>query len=108
MPFRETAPSGAPIWFDLSSSDPERMRDFYAGVFGWTYEVSGDEFGNYVMFRHNGRDVAGLGAKQQPDQPDAWMIYLQTDDADATAVKVREAGGTVVMDRWTSPTWAGS
>ncbi|MCE0537008.1 VOC family protein [Kineosporia rhizophila] len=98
MPFRETAPSGAPIWFDLSSSDPERMRDFYAGVFGWTYEVSGDEFGNYVMFRHNGRDVAGLGAKQQPDQPDAWMIYLQTDDADATAVKVREAGGTVVMD----------
>lgn len=98
MPFRETAPAGAPIWFDLSSSDPVRMRDFYAGVFGWTYEVSGDEYGNYVMFKHNGRDVAGLGAKQQPEMPDAWAVYFQTDDAAATVKKAKDAGGTVIVD----------
>ncbi|GAB3269272.1 VOC family protein [Kineosporia babensis] len=98
MPFRDTAPAGAPIWFDLSSSDPERMRDFYAGVFGWTYDVSGAEFGNYVMFKHNGRDVAGLGGKQQPEMPDVWNIYFQTDDVETTEGRVREAGGAVVVD----------
>ncbi len=97
MPFRETAPSGAPNWFDLASSDPERMRDFYAAVFGWTYETSGDEFGNYVMFKHQGHDVAGLGGKQQPEMPDAWTIYFQSDDADVTAQKIGAAGGQVVV-----------
>ncbi len=98
MPFRETAPAGAPIWFDLSSSDPERMRDFYTGVFGWTSTVSGPEYGDYVMFQHQGKDVAGLGRKQQEGTPDAWTIYLQSDDVAGTTGKIKDAGGTVVMD----------
>ena len=98
MPCRETAPAGAPTWFDLASSDPERVRDFYTGVFGWTYEVTDEEFDNYVMFQHNGHDVAGLGAKQDPAAPDAWTIYLRTDDVAATVEKARAAGGSVVVD----------
>ncbi len=97
MPIREIAPSGAPIWFDLSSSDPDRMSEFYASVFGWTYEVTGKEFEHYVMFRHQGQDVAGLMRKPDEAMPDAWNIYLQSDDAEATVNKVRAAGGTVIM-----------
>ncbi|GAA3609812.1 VOC family protein [Kineosporia mesophila] len=98
MPIRETAPSGAPIWFDLTTSDTARMSDFYAEVFGWTYEVTGEEFGRYVMFQHQGRDVAGLMGKPSPEIPDAWNIYLQSDDAAATAQKIAKAGGTVVIE----------
>jgi len=97
MPFRTATTPGAPIWVDLQSSDPARMRDFYAEVFGWTYQVFGPEFGNYVMFRHRDRDVAGMGGKQQPDLPDAWTIYLRSDDVDRTAQRVTEAGGRVIM-----------
>lgn len=96
MPFRTSTTPGAPIWIDLLSSDPARMRDFYAEVFGWTYEVSGPEFGNYVMFRHRGRDVAGMAGKQQPEMPDAWTVYLHSEDADRSMARVAEAGGTVM------------
>ncbi|MBT0773835.1 VOC family protein [Kineosporia sp. J2-2] len=97
MPFRENAPSGAPVWFDLSSSDPERMRDFYAAVFGWTYEVTGEEFDNYVMFRHRGHDVAGMMGKPAPEMPDAWNIYLSSDDVNETVRRAEKAGGSVIL-----------
>ncbi len=41
MPVRETAPSGAPIWIDLATSDVARAQEFYGAVFGWTFESAG-------------------------------------------------------------------
>jgi uncharacterized protein len=48
--------------------------------------------------RLRGRNVAGIGPLTSPMQPVAWSIYLTTADADETARKVREAGGTVVTE----------
>ncbi len=36
-----SAPVGAPIWFDLMSSDPARAAEFYGGLFGWEVEAPG-------------------------------------------------------------------
>ena len=34
---------GAPVaWFDISSSDPKPLVDFYTRLFGWTAGDSGD------------------------------------------------------------------
>jgi uncharacterized protein len=95
----EYAP-GTPSWVDLASPDPDASARFYGGLFGWSATDPGpvEESGGYRMLQRDGRDVAGLGPTQAPGQPAMWTTYVSTDDADAVAAKVREAGGRVVMD----------
>jgi uncharacterized protein len=90
------APS-QPIWVDLSSSDAAASREFYANLFGWAVEVNDDpQYGGYAVARLRGEAVAGIGPAQDPGMPTVWSVYIGTQDADATATRVTEAGGTVV------------
>jgi predicted enzyme related to lactoylglutathione lyase len=95
----EHAP-GTPSWVDLASPDPDASARFYGGLFGWDAPEAGpvEETGGYRMLRREGKNVAGLGPTQAPDQPAMWTTYVSTDDAEAVAAKVREAGGQVVME----------
>jgi hypothetical protein len=93
----KTAIVNKPAWVDLSTSDPSGARDFYAKVFGWKVEVSPDpQYGGYAMATIGGKDVAGIGPKQSPEGPSAWMVYIGTKDADELGKKVQAAGGNVI------------
>ena len=84
-------------WVDLSTKDAAKAREFYQKLFGWDIEVNQDpQYGGYALARIGGKDVAGIGPTQSPDQPSAWSVYIGTDDADELAKKVQSAGGTVV------------
>jgi predicted enzyme related to lactoylglutathione lyase len=84
-------------WVELSSSDAAASRDFYGKLFGWQVEVSPDpQYGGYAIAKTGGQDVAGIGPTQSPQQPTAWTMYIGTEDVDALANKVQQAGGTVV------------
>lgn len=97
MPEGAAAAANRPVWVDLSSSDPEASRAFYARLFGWQIEVSPDpQYGGYAIARVGDADVAGIGPSQSPEAPTAWMLYIGTPDADALAGKVQAAGGTVI------------
>jgi predicted enzyme related to lactoylglutathione lyase len=50
------------------------------------------------MFFSGGRRVAGVGPIMQEGQPPIWSTYFATDDVDALAVRVRDAGGTALME----------
>jgi predicted enzyme related to lactoylglutathione lyase len=94
MPARETAPLGAPRWIELSSSDPEQARDFYAALFGWTYEVGDAQTGDYVTCFLNGAPVASITRNDADSGPtDAWTTYFSSTDAQATADLADESGG---------------
>lgn len=94
-----SAPVGAPIWFDLSSSSPERAAKFYGALFGWEVEEPDAEFAGYQNFTLHGRRVAGL----HPHMPEAggpsdvWSLYLHTPDAASAEDAIRAAGGQVVI-----------
>lgn len=86
-----------PVWADLATSDLEAAKTFYGKLFGWQAQVAPDpEAGGYAMAKLNGRDVAGLGPQMSKEQPPMWSVYFGSDDADATARKVTEAGGKVI------------
>jgi predicted enzyme related to lactoylglutathione lyase len=88
---------GAPIWVDVASPDLDGSKQFYGTLFGWDAFVTPDpEAGGYTMFLLNGKEVAGLGPIFNPGQPSAWSVYFATEDADATAKAVQDAGGQVV------------
>lgn len=93
----KTLVAGAPAWVDLSTDDPAAAREFYARLFGWKVEVEPDPAaGGYAMARIGDKIVAGIGGKQDPQGPSAWMVYIGTHDADGIARKVEAAGGKVV------------
>lgn len=93
-----TYPPGTPTWVDLSTTDVDAGRRFYEQLFGWTTdEPAGPEFGGYAMFRQGDKIVAGSGPVMG-GAPPAWTTYIRTADAAATAAKVREAGGQVVVE----------
>jgi len=87
----------APVWIDLSSTDPTGARDYYSKLFGWKAEPEKDpKAGGYAIARLEGKDIAGIGGTQDPNAPSAWMVYIGTRDATATAKKIEAAGGKVI------------
>ncbi len=100
MTARDTPwPDGTPCWADLGAPDIAKAREFYSDVFSWTVQPGGPETGGYSVAELNGRGVAGIGPKMSPPEaPIMWMTYLATSDADATAAKIKGAGGQLVME----------
>jgi hypothetical protein len=86
------------MWIDIGT-DVEAAKAFYGGLFGWTGQDAGpiEETGGYGFFLKDGKMVAGYGPQQNPGPP-FWATYICVADAEATAAKVKEAGGQIVMD----------
>ena len=100
MSERTSYEPGVPSWADLTSPDVEASKRFYSGLFGWDAQDAGpaEETGGYAMFTLRGRNVAGVcPAVQDENQPPMWSIYVATDDADAAAARVTQAGGNVLF-----------
>jgi predicted enzyme related to lactoylglutathione lyase len=100
MPERDEYIPGVPCWVDTQQPDPEAAVAFYTGLFGWEFEnvMPTDAEGVYYMARIRGGDAAAVGSTPPGAPPMAmWNTYIAVADADASAAKVTEAGGTVFM-----------
>jgi predicted enzyme related to lactoylglutathione lyase len=101
MPERDGYIAGVPCWIDTSQPEPEAAVDFYSGLFGWEFEdvMPPESEGKYFMARIRGGDVAAVGSIPEGAPPMAmWNTYVWVESADETASKVREAGGTTLME----------
>ena len=100
MPEMTEYPSGSPSWADLLAHDARKAKDFYTGLFGWTYDdhpVDGTMV--YTMYSHQGQGVCA-SAERGPGQenlPPHWSVYVTVDDLDAALARATAAGGTVVF-----------
>lgn len=90
---------GAPCWVELFTPDTEGAKSFYGALFGWTAEDSGPEYGGYIMFKHQDQPVAGCMRNDGTSgAPAAWSVYLESNDATATAEMVKANGGQVYVE----------
>lgn len=92
---------GAPfVWFDLTAADGEKVREFYADLFGWTI---GPRAGDYHGWITDGEQPwAGiLPAGAIP--AGRWVPYVMVDDLDAAAKQAVALGGTVLRDKTVGP-----
>jgi predicted enzyme related to lactoylglutathione lyase len=112
----------------LGTRDVEGAKAFYGAVFGWqTMTVGGGAqmwtlpgYGDHLEESTPGlrEMVAGMGGPagfedvvasinpipdDQPDVAPHWSVTFATDDADATAAKAAELGGTVVVPPFEAP-----
>ncbi|GAA2625733.1 VOC family protein [Streptomyces axinellae] len=89
---------GAPAWASLMAHGLDAGKEFYQELFGWEFHDGPQQLGPYVRAVAHGHEVAGLGRKADGRQlPVAWLPYMATADADETAARVREYGGTVAV-----------
>lgn len=103
MPERTSYAFGTPSWVDLSTSDIDAGRSFYADLFGWGTDVQDmGEQGTYTVFQKGDKTVAG-GMAQMPQEaemgvPPHWNTYINVENVDATIAKATDVGGTVVVE----------
>ena len=93
----ENQPDGTPTWIDLGIPDVDRAMEFYGAVFGWDFEVVMPEMGRYTICRLDGRSVAALAESGSESTSYWWQVYFATSDCDATAKRITEAGGELVI-----------
>jgi len=92
---------GTFCWVELGTSDAAGAKEFYTKLFSWDYvdnPVGPDMV--YTMLKRDGRNAAAL-YKLMPDMvsqgvPPNWMSYVLVENADQSAAKVTELGGTVL------------
>jgi uncharacterized protein len=100
MSERTSYAPGTPCWADLGTPDIDAAAAFYGDLFGWSVPEgeSSEQTGGYRQAMLRDKPVAGAMPLMQEGQPPAWSTYVSVADADATAAKVREAGGTVMAE----------
>ncbi|MFF2627928.1 VOC family protein [Kitasatospora griseola] len=93
-------PEGTPVWADAMFTDLEGAKSFYGSVLGWTFGESSTEYGNYTQAYRDGRAVAAIVPPMPGQGPgqSAWVLYLASVDVEATAERIRAAGGTLLLE----------
>jgi hypothetical protein len=91
-----TYPQGVPCWIDTEQPDVEAAVEFYAGLFGWTFEdvMPPGAPGRYLIAKLDGQDVGGLASVQEG--PAVWSTYIAVEDADAAVQRLLDAGAKVL------------
>ena len=84
-------------WNELSTPDQASANAFYADLFGWRYpdKMPMGEMGDYVFVEVAGETIGATMTAPKDGPPPAWQFYFRTPDIEATAGKVKDAGGTV-------------
>lgn len=85
-------------WNELLTRDLDPALDFYASVFGWTYDPQEMPGMVYNVVKLGDAEIGGAMPMpaEVPDMvPNHWAVYFAVEDAAATIAKVAAEGGTI-------------
>jgi len=84
--------AGKIVHFEVPAANADRASGFYSGLFGYEIGASAMEGFDYRMFQ----PAEDQGGAIMPSETagSGLIVYLDTDDIDASVAKVRELGGT--------------
>jgi uncharacterized protein len=81
-----TTTAGKIVWFEMPAADSESACAFYGGLFWWVFEPFGGP--DYQMSYQAG------GAVYTDPATNGITVYIEVDDLDTAAARVRELGGS--------------
>jgi uncharacterized protein len=93
---------GTVIWNELITDNPAAVT-FYEQVLGVTTAVADMGADKYTMFQVGGTEVGGTTPPMMEGVPNHWHVYFSVADADATAAKIQELGGSVMVAPFDTP-----
>ncbi|GAA1391966.1 VOC family protein [Luteococcus peritonei] len=90
---------GTPTWADITSADPEAAASFLEQVLGWQVDDGNEELGGYRVAMSQqmaaGAIAPAMPAEGQQHEGDETIVYLATDDVEASCARIDELGGQV-------------
>jgi predicted enzyme related to lactoylglutathione lyase len=89
------------VHIELSAKDREALGNFYTSLFGWKVEQIPDM--NYALFEAEGGPGGGLNPVSEQYPEGTVMVYIQTDDIDASLARVEELGGQLTAPKQDVP-----
>jgi predicted enzyme related to lactoylglutathione lyase len=102
MSFSEEPLTGKVVWNDLITEDLAAAREFYGGLFGWTFEDAQErDGGEYIVARDGDIYVAGIlsvAPRQDGEKLTRWLPYVSVDDVETAISRSKAGGATVAAD----------
>jgi predicted enzyme related to lactoylglutathione lyase len=96
QPRAELDKPGRVGWHELLTTDWQKAFVFYSELFGWQRADAGiGPTDTYQLFSAGGQTIGGMSTKQRTDPVPYWIYYINVDDIDAAAERVKTGGGQV-------------
>lgn len=87
-------------WFDLTVTNADEVRDFYAEVVGWKWSpLDMNGYSDYCMnLPGSGDTVAGICHKRNVNAslPSQWLMYINVANLDQSMSRVEALGGKIL------------
>jgi len=84
--------AGKVVHIEVPAADVDRASAFYSGVF--SYEIGGSAMPDFDYRMFQQAEDQGGAVMASDKAGSGLVVYLDTDDIDASVAKVRELGGT--------------
>lgn len=86
---------------EFSSKDLETSEKFYGDLFGWKIQHMPEM--NYGMFETGDGVGGGLSPVSESNPPGTVVVYINTDDIEATLARVEALGGKTMATKTEIP-----
>jgi predicted enzyme related to lactoylglutathione lyase len=83
---------------ELATDNVATSKKFYKSLFKWKVESMGKAMGGYAMIDVGKGVGGGMMTKPMPEQPTAWLPYVEVDDVKKTIAKARKLGADVKVE----------
>jgi len=85
---------GRIVWFDITTPNLYRSKEFYGKLFDWTFKpVSGS--GGTVEINAASTRIGTMRVAEGKLSPYNGVVYVQVNDVEASCKKARELGATI-------------
>ena len=90
---------GALTWNELVTTDPDAALPFYEKLLGVQAVAMpmGPDY-VYTMFQVGDQQVGGSTPPQMEGVPNLWAVWFSVDSADASAARITELGGSLLVE----------
>ena len=86
------------VHVELNTTDVDKAKAFYGGLFKWTLEDVPMGDSAYTMIKVGTGTAGGMMKHPVPGAPSAWLAYVLVDDIAASTAKARSLGATIMKD----------
>jgi predicted enzyme related to lactoylglutathione lyase len=101
MTFADGPLTGKIIWHDLITEDLDVAKNFYSGMFGWTFtDTENNKGSEYAVARSGDIYVGGIVGIESPGDGESysrWLPYISVTDVDAALVRGTTGGAEVAV-----------
>ena len=86
---------GRSAWFDITTTNLQQSKDFYAKLFGWEYTTLKGAEKLAAEIVSGGQPIGTIRVAEGKISPFDGVVYIQVKDMTASCAKAKELGGTI-------------